>query len=653
MLDECRDFLAERLATVARNAGMRDASVIAALRKGACEFFDDLVAGRDSGFAEARGLTASKIRLVDHDQLEFAIALTDLSSKLTEHCGGQLARLQLRMMTLLDTDRYEADSNPVGAATVCAGIDAACAEIGGSLADLLALLERLKAELLAELPGIYTGMDELLMRRRVAPRALPRATADGGGRPRDLGARVGQPAGDSLAALRGALLGRAAPRVDASGARGVVVDPAIAAMLLERALGELDAAQRASPADGPAPAQNVLRAMKSAQVAPQLDAAGAASFDALAMVFDEILDAPQLPDAIKAIIGRLQIPLLKVALLDAAFLSDAAHPARRLLDSMAAAVAGLPETIGGDHPVCVKLRSAAAVVQTEFERDVGVFARMGDELDDFVAQREQRAQADAGRYLALAQQADARELARRSAARAMGEIDQSALPEVLRGFLDKQWVQVLAAVYDKHGADSDAWREHVGLARDLVWSVEPKVAPEDRQRLLGLLPRLLGRLNAGLDLIGIAADARAPLLDAFVSLHSSAMRGKPAGSSAAQPAGEAARSAAVRLEVQQDGQGAMLRVLRLDPPAPDGAALGLHEGALVRFRMPDDSARGARVAWVGPRAGLVLLTDPDWDHAIALAPEVLAAQLGKGQAEVVGREPLFEAATLRALRLYG
>nr|HNH97862.1 DUF1631 family protein [Rhodocyclaceae bacterium] len=151
ILGECRDLLCERLAALARNAGLREADALAALRQGTADHFDSLVKGGASDFEQAGNLTASRIRLVDDDQLEFAIALTELSGELAEHCGAQLVRLQQRMMTLLDTDRYEAEANPVGAATICAGIDAACAEVGGSLADLRNLLGHLRTGLLAEL----------------------------------------------------------------------------------------------------------------------------------------------------------------------------------------------------------------------------------------------------------------------------------------------------------------------------------------------------------------------------------------------------------------------------------------------------------------------------------------------------------------------
>src|SRR3546814_4455044 len=48
----------------------------------------------------------------------------------------------------------------------------------------------------------------------------------------------------------------------------------------------------------------------------------------VSMLFEFILDDRTLPDSLKALIGRLQIPLLKVAVLDKTFFSRGSHPAR-------------------------------------------------------------------------------------------------------------------------------------------------------------------------------------------------------------------------------------------------------------------------------------------------------------------------------------
>jgi len=59
-----------------------------------------------------------------------------------------------------------------------------------------------------------------------------------------------------------------------------------------------------------------------------------------AMLFDQVLQDEQVPAEIKAILSRLQFPVLKVALVDAEFFASSSHPARRLIDRLASTAVG-------------------------------------------------------------------------------------------------------------------------------------------------------------------------------------------------------------------------------------------------------------------------------------------------------------------------
>jgi hypothetical protein len=63
--------------------------------------------------------------------------------------------------------------------------------------------------------------------------------------------------------------------------------------------------------------------------------------DMVAMIFDFILEDRNLPTSVKALIARLQIPLVKVAIIDKAFFAKKTHPARLLLNHLAQAGIGL------------------------------------------------------------------------------------------------------------------------------------------------------------------------------------------------------------------------------------------------------------------------------------------------------------------------
>jgi len=62
--------------------------------------------------------------------------------------------------------------------------------------------------------------------------------------------------------------------------------------------------------------------------------------DIVSILFDFFLDDEMLPDPVKVLIGRLQIPILKAALIDNNFFNLQKHPARRLLDEISRASIG-------------------------------------------------------------------------------------------------------------------------------------------------------------------------------------------------------------------------------------------------------------------------------------------------------------------------
>src|SRR3569623_554130 len=56
------------------------------------------------------------------------------------------------------------------------------------------------------------------------------------------------------------------------------------------------------------------------------------TIDVIGMIFEFILDEPSIPQLVKLLLIQLQIPILKVAIVDKEFFTHKRHPARRLLN---------------------------------------------------------------------------------------------------------------------------------------------------------------------------------------------------------------------------------------------------------------------------------------------------------------------------------
>ena len=87
----------------------------------------------------------------------------------------------------------------------------------------------------------------------------------------------------------------------------------------------------------------MLHALKGTSLTSQMGQMDTVTLDIVAMLFDQIFGDPRIPAAMKALIGRLQIPMLKVAILDKSFFAKKAHPARHMLDTLGELSVGLGE----------------------------------------------------------------------------------------------------------------------------------------------------------------------------------------------------------------------------------------------------------------------------------------------------------------------
>ena len=127
---------------------------------------------------------------------------------------------------------------------------------------------------------------------------------------------------------------------------------------------------------------NVLHALRESGEIAEMGPNEGLTLDIVSLLFDYMLDDPAIPDALKALIGRLQIPVLKVAILDKNVFSKKAHPARRLLDELARASIGWSEGLRQQDALYDKVEDVVRRIVTEFDDDVALFEAV---LDDFLA----------------------------------------------------------------------------------------------------------------------------------------------------------------------------------------------------------------------------------------------------------------------------
>ena len=225
----------------------------------------------------------------------------------------------------------------------------------------------------------------------------------------------------------------------------------------------------------------------------------------VSMLFEFILDDRTLPDSLKALIARLQIPMLKVAVLDKTFFSRGSHPARRLLNEIASAALGWVDQDDAQRDTLYqRIDQVVQRLLNDFADDPAIFAELLAEFVAFTGDERRRSDLLEQRTRDAEEGRAKSELARQQVEQALNQrLLGKTLPEAVVRLLQEAWSKVLMLTCLKHGVESAQWQTVLVTMDELVWSVEPHDDPQARLRLLELVPGLLRSLREGLDSAGI------------------------------------------------------------------------------------------------------------------------------------------------------
>ena len=664
MLDRVEDDLFE-LAEAAVAADSRDAylearalsrarrnDIEASFRRHFLDIFNRKL--RPEGAAPAEPEPVA-LALVAHEELEEAIAVSEMSRKLQAACEGELFALSRRMGFLLERPELPDDANPVSPAAICAALRDACSRIEAGFQVRMTLLRQFERHAESELMRIYHDLNAHLVQQRILPEVKPeprRAPTA----PQPIRGAPGAARTDPLAAL--AQLLSAAPGATLPGASGATVpltgDGIPTGFLTELTRRYREAAP--APQAGAAPV-NVVRELRAQPEAQALATVDAMTIDLVSMLFDYVFEDGAIPASVKALLARLQIPTLKAALLDKAFFSSPAHPARRLIDLLAESAIGLDEDDTRGVETLAMIDGVVDRVLANFDSDFLLFDALAAEVAQFLLGRQRLEEDIVQRSAQLVEARERREIAE---AVACAEVNRRLdlrpwVPPPVRDMLLGEWAAALAAVVLSEGEGSSAWRRLVLAMEDLLWSVEPKALPDDRKRLLAMLPAMLREIHFGLQRSGATDERRDGFMGELVDCHAMAVKAGLRGL-AAMPAPAPrlpAEAPTIEREMLPAGEH-QLEEIRLRPAR--GAPIGnvftrtgifthVQRGSWVEFERPGGARVRARLTWVSPNKAVYLFTNPlSSTAAVSISPEALAEQMRLGEARLLDASPLVERA---------
>jgi hypothetical protein len=276
----------------------------------------------------------------------------------------------------------------------------------------------------------------------------------------------------------------------------------------------------------------------------------------IALLFEAVLDDTLVLPSVRAVLDRLQAPLLRIGLKDSRLLDDYTHPSWQLLIRLASHAAGFQDE--DDARLLAMLPEVDrlfASLQAAETPDAAQHAQALKQLEALLsaelAGECHDAQAPIARLQAAARREALREALRRQvelqlreatlpwqlqgerSRAAAADIEPVTLGEPLQRFLTGPWIDVLAHAVLHDGEHAEVTRGLQAVVPDLLASLQPLRSGEARQRLMASVPGLVGRMQQGMVRIAIPVVEREAVLDALMARHTELLRPGAAAKSAA------------------------------------------------------------------------------------------------------------------------
>jgi hypothetical protein len=633
---------------------------------------------------EETTLDANSLALVEEGDLEEDLATSGMAAKGLLRHNSALFALQQRLAVLLGTGHVDIEAIPFGPKAVCESLRAVVGRIEADITVRLVALKIFDRHLVMDLDQVYDDANRLLAQAGVLPNIRyqppPRAPREGdsassrvadavaaatgsadGGSTEDTNAPaepLSAEASELLSALASLLDRR---RGSMRGERPVEAGPVVQKNELIHALSQLQS-RRSAELDPEfatlSPMQQVervkqdlidqLRRSGFERAEHRVETADEDAIDLVGMLFQFVVQDRSLPAEIQAVLSRLQIPYVRVAIKDRHLFAQRTHPARVLLDSLAGASVGWSREADRDGRLLGALTETVERVVTEYADDPRLFETLDAHFRSTLERQRKLSEVAEQRAADVALGREKLALARRTAnALVNTKLETFELPPLAREVIVNPWTNYLVLTHLRHGAESNEWRSATSFVDAVIWASKPKTTEQDFARLATLVPQMQSLLRHGLGMVGFGDQDTQRLSQGFVALFDS-LHQREVALDQAETIAAAERS----LENLPTAP-----VVDADPGGETEAASALAEddeylqrvrdlkvGTWIEFAAEGTTPERAKVSWISPFSARLLFVNRKGLKVAERSVYTLAGELRSGSAQVLEVAPIFERA---------
>jgi hypothetical protein len=351
------------------------------------------------------------------------------------------------------------------------------------------------------------------------------------------------------------------------------------------------------------------------------------TFELLNLLYGQI-EGEIRPDApASALIRRLQLPLLRVALADRGFFVRAHHPARQLLNTVAENAAKWLDPDDFDPQLLLPLQQAVTQVVENYDGDAAVFAASNQALQTHLQAQVRKAEMLERRHVEAARGKEKLEVAKLRAEETLTAlIGDQPLPKFVRALLNQAWADVLTLTLLRQGDDSEEWQKQLEATRKIVAACGKGGAPVE--------PALATHIEGALTQVGYHIDEAGVIAQRLTSSKSD--EEDPASRT------ELAMKLKARTRLGEDASKAKKPVL--PPRTPEEQARYdqlrvMPFGSWIEFvtNQQGDVVR-RRLSWYSPMTDNALFVNQRGQRVGEQSLDSLARMITHGQARIVTAE---------------
>jgi len=518
------------------------------------KLYDDSVQGisfNDStSNNESQDYSYATLSLVDEDELEESLAITNMIEKSHGMYRDDLLAIGQRFSHLIQGMEFKSETSPPSPNNICHAFEQAIEKLSIELEIKLIIYKLFDKFVVSQLGNMYHEINEMFVNAGILPtiklkspiksqgqtakpkptEAAPQSQVKPAVPPESIPSsqETGAASFDSLRQMLSMQRGQTGDSsvsqdgvaVGGGGGPGYVTVDVLAGLtdLQGDFLGNVsNEMQHASVEEIKNNLLSALSKRSGDDSGKRIESDESDVIDIVSMMFEFILEDKSLSDRIRAEIARLQIPIIKVAIIDKQFFNHQAHPARLLLNELAYA-GGSRDSMdsNNDDVIFKKIEYVVNRVLTEFQTNMDIFSELLEEFKQFI-DTELQSNKVSEKRLEQTKQKVSDEIENR--------IKNHKIPKLIYDFLISHWKDVLNAVGMRSGCTGQAWTACLDVIDDLIWSVQPKLMASERQELTRSIPKLIKRLKEGLKFISANEKVVATFLDQLGTLHLKCLKG--------------------------------------------------------------------------------------------------------------------------------